>query len=238
MPLPTYTLSCIRSAVIARDVYELAFTKPEGFAFKAGQFVLLDIPLVENASDVQPRAFSIASAPAEAEILFVMKMKAGGRASRWIEEIVRPGTTVAMKGPFGMFTLKPDDAGDRLLIGTSTGVAPFRSMVIDRMQAGDARRTDLVFGVRSEEDLFWKDEFTKLSQQYDSFFLHCALSQPSDAWVGHRGRVQTLVPLIAPDMTAKRVYVCGSPEMTTEIKKLCLEQWGIAKERLHVEGYI
>lgn len=238
MPVPTYTITCTRNDRIARDVYELAFEKPAGFTFKAGQFVLLEIPLIENPSDLQPRAFSLASAPSEHEILFAMKMKAGGRASRWIEEAAKLGTNVVMKGPFGMFTLKPEATDDHLFIATSTGAAPFRSMLIEQLAAGDKRRFDLIFGVRDEQDLFWKDELTTLTQRHENFFLHLSLSQPSDAWVGHKGRVQTLAPLIAPVMVSKRVYVCGNPDMTTDVKKLALEEWKVPKERLHVEGYI
>jgi NAD(P)H-flavin reductase len=237
MPIPTYTLTCTRSSRIARDIYEITFTKPEGWTFRAGQFVLLQIPLVDNPADIQPRAYSIASTPNAVEILMVVKMTPGGRMSRWVEEVLKPGMTVSMQGPFGAFTIRPDPS-PLLFISTSTGVAPFRSQIIAAQEAGDTRPMDLVFGVRSEEDLFWKDEFTKLSQEYESFRVHLALSQPSEEWKGHKGRVQTLVPLIAPDLASRHIYVCGSPAMTKEVKELCLGPWGMMKEQLHVEAYI
>lgn len=238
MVVPTYTLGCLRNKRIAQGIYEFALEKPEGFSFKAGQFVLFDIPLVDNPEDIQPRAFSIASSPSEEELLFVAKMIDGGRASAFIEKQLKEGVEILTKGPFGLFTLDEKNPKDYLFICTSTGVAPFRSQIIDACESGDTRRMDLVFGVRNEEDLFWKEECVRLSQQYENVFVHIALSGGSESWTGHKGRVQTLVPLIAKNMQEKNIYVCGNPAMTNEVKALCLNEWGVEKEDLHVEGYI
>jgi hypothetical protein len=35
-----------------------------------------------------------------------------------------------------------------------------------------------------------------------------------------------------------KLYACGNPQMTLEVKKLALEQWGLQKMDVHVEGYI
>lgn len=238
MVTPSYNITCLRNKRIARDIYEIVFTKPEGFSFLPGQFLLLDTPLVENPDDIQTRAYSIASSPDEDTLLFAIKMVENGRASRWIQEVLTEGTVATMKGPFGFFTLKPEITKDFVMIATSTGVAPFRSQLMHALSSGDTRRMDLVFGVRSEEDLFWTESFESLAKLYDNFYLHLALSNPSEEWKGHKGRVQTLVPQIVTDFSQKHVYVCGNPDMTKEVKSLCLEQWGIDKKDLHVEGYI
>lgn len=238
MAVPSFQLRCLRNAQIARDVYAFSFAKPEGFLFKAGQFVLFDVPLKENPADIQPRAFSIASAPHEEELLFVAKMKEGGRASVWIEEMLTPDTTVRIQGPFGNFLLDGTTDKEYLFIATSTGVAPFRSQILEALQRGNTRRMDLVLGARDRDELFWLDEFRELSQEYENIFFHPALSGGDDGWTGHHGRVQTLVPLIVSDFSRKSVYVCGSPDMTKELKQICMGQWGMERKDLHVEGYI
>lgn len=238
MPVPTFTVTCTRNDRIAKDIYEFVCTKPEGFTFKAGQFVLFDVPLVENQADIQPRALSIASAPSESELLFILKLLPTGRISRFTAELLKPGMELTMKGPFGAFILNPEPSKEYVMVATSTGVAPFRSQLIEILKAGDKRRMDLVFGVRSEEDLFWKDELEALTKSYENAFIHFALSQPTAEWKGHKGRVQTLVPLITKDFSNKRLYVCGSPVMTKELKTLALEQWGMQKTDVHGEAYI
>jgi NAD(P)H-flavin reductase len=238
MPVPSYTLTCTDNRRIARDVYEFRFDRPKELHFRAGQFVLFDVALLEDAANIQTRAFSIASAPSESDLLFVAKLKEGGRASRWVAESLKVGSTVRTQGPFGNFLVQKENAKDLLFIATSTGVAPFRSQIIDTLQSDPLKKIDLIFGVRAQEDMFWKEEFERLSQKYENFFLHLTLSGPTENWDGHKGRVQTLVELVFKDFSNKNVYVCGSPEMTRELKQLCLEKWGIEKGDLHVEGYI
>lgn len=238
MATPVYEIRCTQNNRIARGVYEMRFEKPSGCTFKPGQFFLFDVPLIANAMDVQARALSIGSTPAETGLLFVVKMKEGGRLSKYISEVLRTGMTMTIKGPFGFFLLDRTTTKDMLFIATGAGVAPFRSQIKAALEDGDRRRIDLVFGVSSEEDLFWIEEFEALTRQYDNFFLHLTLTEPSPAWTGHCGRVQVLAPKIAPDIAQRSVYVCGNPDMTADVKKLCLETWGIPKEDLHVEGYI
>ena len=238
MPIPIHQITCKTKDVIANEVYDITFSKPVGFTFKPGQFALIKVPFVDNREDIQTRALSIASAPFEDDLLFNVKLIKGGRISRWIEEVLQVGDTMDMQGPFGNFVLDRATEKDYLFIATSTGTAPFRSQIMSALKEGDTRRIDLVFGVRAEEDMFWKTEFEELAKKHENLFVHFALSQPSEEWKGHKGRVQTLVPQIVKDFSMKNVYVCGSPDMTKEVKQLCLEQWGVDKKDLHVEGYI
>ena len=237
MPIPSYTSPCIHYKKIAHEVYEFTLKKPEGFTFKAGQFILFDFPLIEDEANIQTRAFSIASSPDEGHLLFLAKMLAGGRASRWIEEKLKLGETLRFQGPFGNFVLKDGDQTDLLFIATSSGIAPFRSQVLQVLKENPARSIDIIFGVHAEEDLFWVEDFRALAIAHPSCRFHVILSQPSASWRGRKGRVQTLTPLIEK-LSEKTVYICGNPDMTKELKKLALEEWGIPKDRLHVEGYI
>ncbi len=280
MAIPVYTIVCTFKKLIARGVYELRFSRPAGFTFKPGQFVLFDVPLVNGPHPPAPfptgrggdlfqtRALSIASTPEESDLLFVVKLLPGGRLSRWIEEVLKEGSKVSLKGPFGNFVLTPSppdplSQGERgsglFFIATGAGIAPFRPMVLQaltlhqslRSGAGQApgpspvatgeggRRIDILFGVRSEEDLFWKDWLEDISRDHPNVFHHIALSQPSPSWTGHRGRVQAVAPqIVGSDFTQKTLYVCGNPDMTTDVKRLALGEWGMEKKDVHVEGYI
>jgi ferredoxin-NADP reductase len=238
MVLVIHSTVCTRKKQLTPDVWEFSFTKPEGFTFKPGQFILFEVPHPDNPEDIQTRAFSIGSLPSERELLFAVKMVPGGRASRWFEERVKEGTDATFKGPFGNFLLDPAPDKDVLFVATSTGVAPFRPQILDAVARGDTRRMDLIYGVRSEADVFWVEEFQNLTRQHPSFFLHLTLSRPSADWKGHRGRVQTLVPHVKKEFAKTILYACGSPVMTKEVKNLALTEWGMDKKCVHFEGYI
>lgn len=238
MAVPTFTVTCTRNERIARGVYDISLSKPASFSYKAGQFVLFRVPLLSDPTDIQPRAYSIASAPHEDELRFVIKLKEGGRASAWVEHLLRTGSTVDMQGPFGVFVVKPEDTRDLLFIATGTGIAPFRGHILEAMQHARPGRMDVVFGVREEADLFWQEEFAGLCTRWPGLQVHTTLSQPHEAWAGHRGRVQAIIPQVVDGIAERTVYICGNPDMTKQLKQAALEEWGVPKQHLHVEGFI
>lgn len=238
MPIPRHDIVCTKKELIAKDTYELRFTRPENWTFKTGQFVLLDVPLLDNPADIQTRAYSIGSTPGEEDILLAVKLKHGGRSSTWIENAVDVGTHATMQGPFGNFVLPSVSHKPYLFLATGAGVAPFRAQILELLSRDEPHAIDLIFGVRDEAELFWIDEFETLSRAHERFSFHQTLTRGADSWTGHRGRVQTLARLVAPDVANRIVYACGNPDMTKEVKPLALEQWGVPKQDLHIEGFI
>lgn len=238
MPIPRHTITCTSKELIAKDTYQLRFTRPEGWTFKEGQFVLLDVPLESDPADIQTRAYSIASHANERDILLCVKLKTGGRSSTWVERVLAEGTHVTMQGPFGNFILPSVSHKPYLFLATGAGVAPFRGMIGELLSRDEPHAIDLVFGVRDESELFWTEEFTERSRLHERFSFHPTLTRGSDAWTGHRGRVQTHAAFAARDIAQRIVYACGNPDMTKEVKPLALEQWGVPKQDLHIEGFI
>jgi ferredoxin-NADP reductase len=162
----SFTIICRQKALIAPFVYELRCEKPLEFSFKPGQFVLFDVPLLDNAKDIQPRAYSIASAPFDPDLLFVIKLVQNGRASRWIEKALDAGTPVNVQGSFGAFTLDAAPGKPYIFIATGTGIAPLRSQILWALkEMKDTRQMHLLFGVLKPEDLFWADEWRKLEPE-------------------------------------------------------------------------
>lgn len=238
MPTPRYTITCTKKEKLTHNVYELRFTKPNNFLFKAGQFLLFDVPLLENPLDIQTRAYSIASTPAETHLLFCVKLKEGGRASRWIDERLTVGTEVSVQGPLGLFTLE-ENTDELFFVATGAGIAPFRSHIKWALEEkGDTRTMHLIFGVRHRSDFFWLSEFESLTKKHKNFHLHCTLSGDDATWTGLRGRVQGVLGSLVKDPAHSSVYICGAPEMVSDVKKECIETLKIDKKQVHAEGYI
>lgn len=238
MPTPTFTARCVVHRKIAHDMYEFTLAKPEGFSFQAGQFVMFQVPLVDNPSDVQGRAFSIASAPSEPELLFVARIKPGGRAGRWISEMLKEGDDVRFQGPLGKFTLAASGEPKLLFLATSSGVAPFRSQLVEALHQSDTRAMDLLFCVRSEEDVFWAKELSGMTAGHPNVHIHVSLSRPGAGWKGLIGHVQDVASTVISDLSERSIYVCGGPEMVKEVRAKAEEEWKIPKERIHSEDYV
>jgi len=242
MPTPSYLTTCVKNIPLSKSgsTFEVKLKMPTGerFLFKAGQFTLFDVPSVENPADIQPRAYSIASPPSkDQELTFVIMNKEGGRATRWVKEMLGVGDTVRIQGPFGVFTLHAENPKDFVFIATGTGLAPFTSMIPDALAKGDARPMHLFFCVRYEEDIFCVDELRALEKKYPNFHAHVSISQPTSGWQGLRGRVQEIIPTVIQDYHRIQAYVCGSPDMVKGMKDWLSER-GVQKADMHAEGYV
>ena len=237
----SHLATCTQKKKLCDWVYEIKFKLSEGknLTFSAGQFVLWDVPLVDNFDDIQPRAYSIASPPCEnTELTFAFGYKEGGRAGRFVREALKEGDEIRIQGPFGKFIIDDDSSKDYVFIATGCGVAPFRSHLKWLLEErGDTRPMHLFFGVRHEEDLFWVDEFDSLQERFPNFHAHISLSKPGDGWKGPRGRVTDAMPEVLSDFSNISAYVCGSPEMVKDVKEWLIGQ-GVAKGDVHAEGYI
>lgn len=234
----SFTIICKRKTLIAPFVYELRCEKPAGFSYKPGQFVLFDVPLAEDANDIQPRAYSIASAPSEEDLLFVIKLVQNGRASRWIEHVLDAGTTIRMQGPFGMFALNTASEKPYLTIATGTGIAPLRSQIHWALkEQRDMRQIHLLFGVLKREDLFWTDEWRNLEDEYDNFHAHVSFLSGDTDWHGESGSLQERLPRTLEIIPTPTVYICGAPVTVKELKEQCLAL-GIPKADIHFESYV
>lgn len=239
MPLPVFTAPCTRHRKIADGTFEFSLKRPQGFSFKAGQFVMFQVPLADNPADVQGRAFSIASAPCEEELLFVAKIKAGGRAGQWISERLQEGDLVSFTGPLGNFTLAAPEKEERLLfLATTSGVAPLRSQIVEALASGDRRPMDLMFCVRQETELFWTESLATLAKDHVNLHVHVVVSRPSNGWQGNAGHVQDIAEKVLSDLSARSLYICGSPEMVKDVRAKALTEWKIPKERIHSEDYV
>jgi ferredoxin--NADP+ reductase len=109
-----------------------------------------------------------------------------GIASNYLCDL-RPGDTVSLAGPFGLAFEVPDERDANLiLIGSGTGIAPFRAFVkhIYANVPDWSGRVWLFYGARSGlELLYMNDEKDDFAQYYDeeTFQAFQALS-PRPAW--------------------------------------------------------
>lgn len=215
---------------VARDVfvYHLALNHP--IHFEAGQFVNLRIP---DAKPRPERSYSVYSAPGTTDRLeLCIKLFPGGAGSEYLRAR-QVGDTLDLTGPFGMFTL-PAEARPVVFVATATGVAPFRSMLLQAARDGDTRPFQLYFGVRAQEDLFMQDDIETFARTLGLRATLC-LSRPEPGWTGFTGRVTAAVQADHPTPDA-HFFLCGNGAMITELRTW-LKERGLERRRIHVEKY-
>jgi len=184
------------------------------------------------------RAYSIASAPSEdALFAFCLNRVQDGFMSNYLCDMTE-GAEITFQGPFGAFILRPP-LRDTVFIATGTGIAPFRSMLhwllADRSRH-EGRQFWLLFGVRYEQDIYYREEFERLAQEHSNFDFLPTLSRGGPEWKGLRGYVQEHVPGIVGDRTDMHAYICGLDKMVSANREL-LKSLGWDRKQILYEKY-
>lgn len=202
----------------------LSLKKP--ISFKAGQYIAINIPTSDGIAE---RPFSIASPPHQNKnIELLIKLIPGGLASTFFEQ-KEVGSEISLSGPRGTFGLIRYKNPVHF-IASSTGIAPFRSMLYNKLGKGKtAHPIHLTLGAPTSEEMIMEKEMDGLTKKHDNFF--CSL-------------ITTANPSDYPDIYLENIdlkqkndfYLCGGPNFVEDIKNALLNR-GIKKSRIHHEKF-
>ncbi|AOW25321.1 phenol hydroxylase [Sphingomonas melonis TY] len=184
----------------------------EGVFFQAGQYVNLSIDGIEGT-----RAFSIASSPAEANIVELhVRLVPGGKATTHLHEHLKVGDQIRFAGPFGRFFVRRSANKPLIFLAGGSGLSSPKSMILELIGQGYDQPITLIHGARRPHDLHYADFFRKLAEENPTFRYVPVLSQaePEDAWEGETGYVHEAAErLFAGRFTGHQAYLCGPPPM-------------------------
>jgi len=227
MPIPELTATLKEKKNLTKDVMFLSFEVPPTFCFEAGQYVILKIT---KDTDFRMKSYSILNPPSQkGKLDLCAKLIAGGFASEAFK-VMKLGEKITFRGPLGHLTFD-EASNEHWFIANGTGVVPFYSMIMEHVPQHPRKKFNLIFGVRSQQDLFLHQELEELADKNQNFKYIPTLSK--DSWEGSMGRVQTHLP---KDMQNKTFYICGLKEMVLETQELLFSK-GVLKERIRVERY-
>ena len=205
---------------ISADLLTLRLSRPPGFDYRAGDYVKLTLAGVS-------RPYSLVSAPHEPELEFFIELHPGGRQAQLLRGI-------ASGAPIGLGAAK---AGPRLattrrrhlMVATVTGIAPFVSLLRERLRAPAGEDEFHVLHGASYRDEFGYDgELAALAARPETRLRYRpAVSRPEEprnaGWSGERGRVADQVEayLAAQAMSAAdtALYACGHPELVASVRR-------------------
>lgn len=217
---------------IAPNTRHFEFESPDWrAAFVPGQF--LSVTAAIGGNEIT-RAYSIASPPDGNRFAFCANLVQEGHLSPFLFAL-RAGDEIDCKGPYGAFILRRP-VSDSIFVATGTGIAPFRSILLSKLEEHADRHFTLIFGVRHEHSLLYDEEWRSLASELSNFDYRPTLTRPPEHWTGRTGRVQshTLEALGARrDMD---VYICGLREMVDDMRQQ-LKASGLDRKRIIYEKY-
>jgi len=155
---------------------------------------------------------------------------------------LKPGDKVTISGPFGDFFAK-DTENEMIFIGGGAGMAPMRSHIFDQLcRLNSKRKISFWYGARSKREMFYIDDFNRLTLENDNFEWHCALSDPneSDEWTGYTGFIHEVILenylRHHPAPEDCEFYMCGPPMMNNAVTKM-LKDLGVEDEHIMLDDF-
>ncbi|GAA3954245.1 benzoate 1,2-dioxygenase electron transfer component BenC [Gordonia caeni] len=187
-------------------------------AFLPGQYVNIAVPGSDDPETGEPssRSYSFANGPHEERLVFLIKLTPGGLMSTFLTDRASVGQEISFTGPNGSFFLRESHRPVLLLAG-GTGLAPVLSMLRTLRADGSTRKSHLIYGVSSDEDLVAIDEIEHLARELPGFTWDHCVSSP-DSTAVHKGYVTGLMQpqhLYDGDVA---VYLCGPPPMVEAVR--------------------
>jgi ferredoxin-NADP reductase len=238
MPFQTFSARLLQSTLLSGVTKHLQFEMAgvARFGFVPGQW--LSLKHTKADGEEITRAYSIASPPTEnGGFALCLNRVQDGWMSNFLCDM-KDGDEIVCQGPFGDFILRPP-MRDTIFIATGTGIAPFRSML--HWLLADAVRHQgkqlwLVFGNRTDKDIYYHQEFLGLAQEHENFHYLPTLSRGGADWQGLRGYVQEHVPALAQGRTDAHAYICGLDKMVKANREL-LKSLGWGRKSILYEKY-
>jgi ferredoxin-NADP reductase len=233
-----YTPCQITDVLDETDIVKRFFFKvPDEmpFDFKPGQFIMLNLPIDSKFTN---RSYSIASPPYgdhTFELAIVLNPKGLGTPFLW--EKVAKGTIIDVSKPIGKFVLEQPIVEDLCFVGTGTGIAPLRSMLLHIFNNNiPYKNLYLIFGNRWEKDILYNKEFEELAAKHPDFHYIPVLSRDNPGWTGRKGYVHQVYQEIFSDKRPATFYMCGWRDMLHDARKN-LEALGYDRKKIRFESY-
>ena len=234
-----YTLTLKRFEEVASGTRLFTFERPEGFEFCSGQYVALRFEpdqLVAQDERGGVRSFSIASAPHEREVCFVMREGITGfKKTMWSLE---PGDTVGCTKAVGHCTIPVDDGKPIALLAEGVGIASVRSMVRDAVEKDDARKYVLFYSNRELKDAAFHEDMKSVALPNFRYVFTLTNAESDAQEPGEeRGYItDEMIRKHLPEWPDAHYYVIGAPAFADAMKAMLLGM-GIPEAEIKIDPF-
>jgi 3-ketosteroid 9alpha-monooxygenase subunit B len=188
------------------------------------------VAVPSDRTGLAARCYSLSSAPHSGLHQITVKRTVDGYASNWIVDNLKPGDTLRVLPPSGIFTPKDVDA-DFLLFAGGSGITPVMSIARTALEKGTGKVV-LFYANEDESSVIFAGQLRELTEEYADRFtvVHWLVSVqglPSERQLG----------LFASYFASYTAFVCG-PAPYMKAVTSALKELGFPRERRHQEKFV
>ncbi len=225
---------------VSEIMVRLRLDPSKPFVFSPGRFVSLQF------TPELVRPYSIANISGEGYLEFLIQIEKQGQASSYIENELKLGKQIKMRGPLGVSYLRKKHQGSTLIACAGAGLGPTLSILRGMINEGMRHPVELYIAANGEKDLCLKDTLGEIEKAYPDIRVIIALAsespsakvstENSDNFSFYVGSVIEAIAGSNHDLSEWNAYVFGAPTMT-EATTFQLKRKGLPSDQLFVDAF-
>ncbi len=200
------------------------------FPVEAGQFMI--VRFLTRGFRWESHPFSMSCLPNGKNLR--ISIKGVGDFTKRISDL-KPGVSVFIDGPHGIFTSECCKSSKVLMIAGGIGITPIRSLTEEMLSMG--RDVVLLYSNRNSASIVFEKELNGLVNSSSGRLkvIHVISDDPS--WSGEKGRIdKEKITILVPDFREREVFLCGPPPMMKAVM-LTLSNLGVPNKHMHYERF-
>jgi ferredoxin-NADP reductase len=238
-PASDQTALLTKREEIAEGTMAFHFAKPADFQFRAGQSIdltLLNPP--ETDAEGNSRAFSIASAPFDNNLMIATRMR--DTAFKRVLRKASAGLQVKIDGPGGSFVLHRKSEKPAVFLAGGIGITPFLSIIRQAGHDKSPHHLYLFYANRRPEDAAFLDLLSEATKGNPNFHLIATITEMDKShreWKGETGYInKEMLTKHLPSLQGPIYYLAGPPAMVAAMRRTLIDA-GVDEDDIRTEEF-
>lgn len=227
----------------AKGTKTFIFEKPEGFTYKAGQYLYFTLPELKYPDKRgDTRHFTLSSSPTEDFLSITIRMREESGYKKTLDSL-ELGSEIPARGPEGVFVLEDENTQERqVMLAGGIGITPFRSIARYATDKGIPIPIHIICSNSIPEEIAFRKELDELTARNPHLKVTHTITKPEESkeqWAGITGRIdENLIRKLKlqPEAENSTFWLCGPPPMVSALEEV-LEKLQIPQDRIRVEKF-
>ena len=206
------------------------------FTFLPGQYATITSEIEGQAVR---RSYTISSSPTQRDYIeLTVKREEHGLESRHLHDHARTGDLLEVAAPSGNFFFTGKEAEGIVLIAGGVGITPMMSILRYLTDRSYHQEIHLIYAARTPLDIIFRQECAYLASRHPNVTtLQVVASADGSDWTGPIGFIDAkLIAGCVPDISRRRVHLCGPPPMMEAVKAALLKL-EVPSEQIRTEDF-
>jgi ferredoxin-NADP reductase len=232
-----FTLTLARIEAQAPDAKTLRLLLPgdQQIDSRPGQFLTFEW-MIEGKPVT--RSYSICSSPLQRGYVEITPKRVhNGCVSQFLNDRATVGLTVKARGPYGKFCFDETKHKRIVLLAGGSGITPLMAMLRYIDDLCIPTEATLIYCVRTQEDIFFKEQLAALQRRISGFRYVLVLSKPDAEWSGWKGRLRREILEQEVRHTSELTFFLCGPPAFMELGRTLLADMHIEPSRILQESF-